>query len=275
MGALDLFRKIKACAICMQKNEGRLLQAWTLHHSNIFDAENVYILDNQSDDHNTKSVLEWAESCGVNVLRGFDNFEFKGIEVSNLIQKINGQYDWFLPLDADEFVGVYKSGLFSMDRQDILHELRFSDPSKIIRMSNYVWSIPNSLMGYYTEARKTVIPRDLNIRLDIGFHLYSWDPACPGDTVASELFQKSSLCFAHIHNKPYDELIRSAKLKLEKRVASFDRETLVNYKGAGNHLIKYFLMTRDEYESSFPQGKIPLGKAFFDAGLSLPFSLAS
>jgi len=261
--------------MCMQKNEGALIRTWILHHAQVFGAENVFILDNISTDKLTCDVLRWASSCGVNVIYGLENFEYKGREITKLINSQRERYEWFFPLDADEFVGVYRNGNFSMDRSIIHGELHMMDPNMIIRMSNYVWSIPKSPMGYYTEARKVIIPRAIDVPLDIGFHLYSWDPESVGNTVSDDLFQQSSIAYAHIHNKPYDKLIASAKLKLASRVKSFEVKDLKSYSGAGRHLIQYFLKNEDEYNSSFPTGTINLTQSFFDAGLTAPFSFYS
>ena len=263
---------MRVAAICMQKNESSLIETWVLHHANLFGAENVFVLDNQSDDLETCRVLKWAESCGVNVLYDFENFEFKGREVRSLINKHRAEYDWFVPLDADEFLGVFRNGSFAMRRSVVLSEFEMMRRDKIIRMSKYVWCIPRSPLGYFTEARKVIIPQPVDVPLDIGFHLYSWDEGSTGNTVADDLFQQSHLAYAHFHNKPYHKVIASAKLKLAARVPSFSAEDLNKYTGAGRHLIQYFNKTEDEYNKSFPSGTVNLTKAFFEAGLVAPFS---
>lgn len=264
--------KLQAAAICMQKDEGGLLRAWIIHHSNVFGAENVFILDNVSADRQTLAILDWAERCGVNVIRGVEQFERKGIEVTNLIDSLRGRYDWFVPLDADEFIGIYRNGKLCMERCAILSELRMLWSDKIVRMLHYIWSIPGSPLGYYTEARKVIVPSALQVRLDVGFHLFSWDPASYGNTVSDDLFQASNIAYAHMHNKPYEKLLEAARSKLSSRVTSFNKEDLETYSGAGKHLIRYFFMTKDEYESSFPLGTIDLERCFFEAGLGIPFS---
>lgn len=264
---------IKAAAICMQKNEGRLIQSWILHHSNLFGAENLYVFDNVSEDDHTKLVLSWASDCGVNVIYGVKDFETKGVQVRNKINSLRHQYDWFFPLDADEFLGIYRNGKFSLKRELLFSELEMMRDDKIIRMSNYIWSIPLSPMGYYTEARKVVIPKSVDVALDIGFHLFSWDRDSYGNTVSDDFFQPSNIAYAHMHNKPYDKLIKSARAKLSGRVNSFERRDLEKYSGAGRHLVQYFMMNEEQYNSRFPKGEIHLSKCFLDAGLVAPFSV--
>lgn len=266
--------KLRVAAICMQKNEGGLIRSWITHHANTFGAENVFVLDNVSMDAQTLAILDWAERCGVNIIWGIEEFARKGIEVNALIDSLRGKYDWFIPLDADEFVGVYRNNRLCMQRHAIMSELQMLCPDKLVRMSNYVWSIPGSPLGYYTEARKVIVPSALHVRLDLGFHLFSWEPGSYGNTVNDDLFQNSNLSYTHLHNKPYDRLLDSARSKLTGRVKSFDLKDLKEYSGDGRHVIRYFFMTKDEYENSFPLGTIDLERCFFDAGLCLPFSPA-
>lgn len=262
----------RVAAICMQKDEGELIRSWILHHANVFGAENIFVLDNVSEDVMTLAVLDWAERCGVNVIRRVEDFERKGIEVSNLIDSLRDQYEWFVPLDSDEFIGVYSDGKLSMERQAILSELQALQPDKIVRMGHYIWAIPGSSLGYYTEARKVIVPSSQKVQLDLGFHLFSWDASSFGNTVDDGLFQPANLCYVHLHNRPYEKALASARKKLARRVKSFSPEDLESYSGAGKHLVRYFFMTPEEYDESFPAGTVNVERCFFDAGLVQPFS---
>jgi hypothetical protein len=262
---------MRVCAIVMQKNEVPLLKTWYTYHARLLGARNLYILDNQSTDERTLRLLDAAEAAGVNVLRGFENFELKGVYVSKLIADLKEAYDVFFPLDCDECAGVLEGGTFRSDRASLLAELESAiEGPTFLRVSKSIWNVPYTAQGYRCAFMKIVVAGPMTIQLDLGFHLYDWVTRAP--TVDPALIRPSNLAYLHFHNRPFPELLRSARQKLSNRVAAFDRETLTAYQGAGKHLARYFTMSELDYMEGLEEPTVELGPHFAGLGLAVPFS---
>jgi len=112
----------------MQKNEDDLLVPWIQYHSELFGAENLYIYDNGSTSPAITQILSDAKLKGVNVYFEYsqkENFEGKGDILAEKIKQLDQLdiYDFFFPLDCDEFVGVMKGeDAPSFERSDIFSE---------------------------------------------------------------------------------------------------------------------------------------------------------
>lgn len=255
----------------MQKNEGPLLFSWLTYHISLFGAESIYLFDNMSSDFLTIECLDWAEAQGATIIRNCAEFEKKGVLVTDAIKQLAGKYDWFFPLDADEFITKKNGNLVSGKPEDIFEEINRMDKTKLVRIPHYFWNIPYSSDGYYTPAKKVMVPSGFNVKLDIGFHLFSWEKSKFGDTIDSALLQPTELCYLHFHNKPFPRVLDAARMKLAARLKGFTRNELNEYKGAGNHLCKYFLMSEVDYMEGFTKKEVTLNEAFASHGLSVPF----
>ena len=47
----------RVACVMMQKNEGELLRSWIEYYSHLFGRHNLFIYDNDSNDHLTVSIL--------------------------------------------------------------------------------------------------------------------------------------------------------------------------------------------------------------------------
>src|SRR5258705_9836916 len=99
---------MKIAAIVMQKNETGILAQWLAYYALLCDGyENLFIFDDSSTDEKVVRLLHGASAKGSNITWNSDrkwNLESKGNLVSNLMQELHPRYDWFLPVDCDEFV---------------------------------------------------------------------------------------------------------------------------------------------------------------------------
>ena len=263
---------MRLCAIMMQKDEGDLLKAWRTYHSLLLGVSNLYILDNQSHDERTLTELDAAEAAGVHVIRGIAEYRKKGEVVSELICELTDDYDCFFPLDCDEFVGVIKQEAFSSEKDTLIASLHAAiERPCLLRVKKSIWNIPFSTGGYFKDMTKIVVAGLTNVRLDHGFHLYNW--STQKSTVDESLIRPCDIGYLHFRNRPFPELLQSARQKLKARgVPNFDRKTLERYKGGGRHLIQYFFMSDREYMEQLPRPTIDLKPYFDRAGLEVPFS---
>ena len=103
---------MKIACLMMQKNERILLEPWILYHGDLFGFENLFIFDNGSTDEIVITVLQKYEKRGVNINRAYNSksdFEGKGNLIADKIRSLDqcNYYDFFFPLDCDEFIACH------------------------------------------------------------------------------------------------------------------------------------------------------------------------
>lgn len=246
---------MKIACLMMQKNEGPLLQSWVDHHLKIFGPENIFIYDNGSTDAETKSALVSAAKLGVNVYYEFNtrkHFEDKGNLFTAKIHELelSGDYDFFFPLDGDEFLAVQTSeGVLSVEPEVIRDNLRPYLGSPDVLMIDSEYNNNPMARDYYKRRdiqRKCFFAKGACLLLDMGYH------NCKAQLSSAEV--KTPVVYLHFHNKSYDNYQRSAKEKMVGRVKDFSEETLKAHlaeRKIGFHVIPTLLMSRKEYESGF------------------------
>ena len=261
--------------ICMQKNEGMLLKCWILHHAKFFGISSLFIIDNGSTDPLTIDILSWASESGSTIINASSelDFEKKGDLVSNLIALKSSEYHWFAPLDCDEMLVLFGPNYsVTTECQAIKDEIeRLGNTcAQIARISQSLTNIPGTNLAYPLDIKKVLVKSGANVKLDMGFHMYSWHANADIDCGFS--FEQTSLGLIHFHNKPFDQLLQSAREKLKLRIQDFKDSTLKQYNGAGKHLVKYFFMSESEYLESLPIGSIDISPVFSNIEMDVPFS---
>lgn len=242
---------LQVACIMMQKNEGALLSAWIEHHAKIFGISNLWIYDNGSDDSLTIGILSHYEHFGVNIIYDKKNnidFENKGNLVLQLIQFMDlfSIYDFFFPLDCDEFLGVRTSEKnFSVDPGSINKELdKYLKCTQILTIEGALVNQPESKNHFvFDEHKKCFFAMKTAESLDLGFHI--------GKSKYGGVETKTKIIYIHLHNKPFEKLIYSAREKLKFRVNVDDNVSLKNYSGPGHHLCSYFYMSEEDYKSKY------------------------
>jgi hypothetical protein len=250
----------------MQRNEAVLLTPWVLYHGHLFGFENLFIFDNGSDDPATREVLSNLSSqYRVNVdysKSATADFEQKGNIFIAKIQALeaSGEYDFFIPLDCDEFVSVGDPKTIPhFDSSHIQSELskHMRSPSALVIEGCLYNCYGREDYFYYLDVKKTFFAAGAAGSLDVGFH--------DGRSRVSDERESTRILLVHLHNKPFELLKQSAMQKLSGRVKDFDEETLRSYSGNGEHLVRYFFMNEEEYVNSFPKNSAILISEFAEA----------
>ncbi|PHQ64559.1 MAG: hypothetical protein COC10_00275 [Sphingobium sp.] len=264
----------------MQKNEEDLLGPWLRYHSELFGAENLYVYDNGSSSPVIAEILAEAAANGVNVYLEHSekaDFENKGNIVADKIKQLDllEEYDFFFPLDCDEFVGVLgDDGTASFRKQDIFDELEGVLGSKRVLFIDRGFDNHPERPGYFrlsTDVKKTFFAAHSCKSLDIGFH--------DGKSLHSEDRRHTRFVYAHYHSKPFEIVQRHTKEKLAGRMKDFSEESLKKYKedrGKGHHLVRFLLYPDAQaYYGSFKNELYSELVSFTETmrsyGISLPF----
>lgn len=238
---------MKIAVIMMQKNEDELVDKWADFHGALFGYENLYIFDNGSTSKICINKLKNLETLGCNINREYGttkDFEAKGDVIGSKIEELEtvGGYDFYFPLDCDEFLGVIGyNGKVSFNIEDIEAELSKYTESKevLLNKGQYLNSPVSKEYFRFVETRKCFFYKGNFKSLDIGFH---WGKNKHDDTEV-----RSNIIQVHFHQKPFDEIKKYALQKLSHRTDVTNLDKLKTYKGAGHHLVRYFFMNEFTY----------------------------
>lgn len=265
---------MSAAVLMMQKDEGQLLDDWLNYYNYIFGLDNLYIFDNDSEDPLTKEILfKWKDKgLKVEYCPGFESFQNKGMIILNKINNLGDKYDYYYPLDCDEFlVKFINTEVFEIEKGlEPKESSNFN--TKIFRIRHAIWNVPNSNLGYYTDMRKIIVKKDAALEyLDIGLHLFNFTDNTP--EIPAEEIEATQIGLIHFHNRPFNDLINKTKLKLMKRLNLNSPEEVDQYKGDGVHMIPYLKMSEKKYIDSL-NSKVcfDIGGEFYKHGLKVPFS---
>ncbi len=262
---------MKVACIMMQKNESVLLEPWILYHGLIFGFENLFVYDNGSSMPECIKIFEKYKVLGVNVNTDYltkEMFESKGRIFSKKINELdeNDSYDFYFPLDCDEFVVVEESeGCISIDATAIFKELEnYINSTFPLNISAAYDNNAVNKDCFYRSAgqRKTFFAKNSCLSLDLGFH--------EGKTKSGEKPIKTRISYVHYHYKPYDQYVFGAKQKLKGRIDSFDRDSLLKYskeKNPGHHLVGALLNGEDAYYLSHYKRLIRNRESYYDLQL--------
>ena len=237
-----------AC-IMMQKNEDLLIELWLLHHAELFGFENLYVYDNGSTSSHVVGVLRRYEVIGVKVFWDRStprDFDLKGWIIGDLIKEleIEKKYDFYFPLDCDEFVALAEEGGFTASRNKVLAFLRSRKGcSRVLRVSHCLMNVAGSLDVFgIVGHQKSIVPAGHFRSIDHGFH--------EAELESGKAFYNTPIVHIHMHNKPFAILLEHAKDKLRPYVDVDDQDALRDFNGVGAHLKKYFFDYEVAYKSS-------------------------
>lgn len=246
---------MRIACLMMQKNERDLIKPWIIYHANLFSLSNLYIYDNGSTDSETLATLKHYEKLGLNIDYTFStkqDFEQKGKIISSRIHdlEIRNQYDFFFPLDCDEFIACLdQNEQINLDLESIKNTLStFKEDPRTLAIQRAYDNSPIHIDYYLPreDQRKCFFARGACDDLDIGFH--------QGKAKTTTEQTKTPIIYFHFHHKPYDEFKNSSLEKLSGRVSNFSREALSAHfqeKKPGFHLIPRLLMSEKEYNKQF------------------------
>ncbi|MGI4745029.1 MAG: glycosyltransferase family 2 protein [Janthinobacterium lividum] len=245
-----------AC-ILMMKNEQTLAEPWLLYHADLFGLENLYVFDNGSTDIHSLSLLKKYEEKGLNVDRFFKTpiaFTNKGEILGQLIKALEGlnKYDYFVPLDCDEFIMLRDSALedgytCSKDRIIGYFDSIGADEGRVLLVNENLMNI----LGRTGEFRralysKTIYPKGAFVEMDHGYH--------GGISSRAPGYREIDIVYAHFHFRPYEELVQFAREKLRMTLTDAqidDKLWLSSFKGPGFHMVGYLTGNAESYYSQF------------------------
>ena len=244
---------MKVACIMMEKNENLLLTNWIRYHGALFGYENLYIFDNGSDNTEVKEALcRLGPQYNLNIDYSRTtkaDHEAKGDIVVQKIRELeaSSDYDFFLPLDCDEFVCVQNGDDLLFSKEAVTDELarHRSSPDALKIRGCFYNCYGRKDYYYYLDVPKTFFATGAAGSLDVGYH--------DGKSRLSPNGTPTGIQLMHLHNKPFRTLKAHAEIKLKGRVASMEPADLKAYHGPGEHLIRYFFMTEEEYLDSFPK----------------------
>ena len=237
-----------ACAV-MQRDEDLVLDGWCRYHGSLFGYENLYIFDNGSTNSVVLDALTKYHRLGCSVVTehvGPRGFEDKGEIIGRLFHQLRseGSYDFFLPLDCDEFISVLQGPAVSFQKKDIEAQLsRFIGCPDTIKIIDEFANSPQ-YPGYFLRkpANKTAYAAQSFQKLDHGYHH-------PG-TATGEMVP-SSLVHIHFHNKPFERTLADARRKLIGHGVDVNDIAVIENLKHSTHLISYFKMTEVDFYKSF------------------------
>lgn len=96
----DLKAKVKV--FLFQKDEEEVLSDWLQYYSYMFGAENLVVIDHESQSQDVCRLLELYRLCGAEVITFSGSFERKHAVLTKEMLKHKNTF--LLPLDADEFI---------------------------------------------------------------------------------------------------------------------------------------------------------------------------
>ena len=267
-----------AC-IVMLKNERTLTPRFLAYHVALFGAENIYVFDNGSTDSDIGTELSKFEMAGGHVYRDFttsDDFHRKGTIIGDLIKLLDAeqQYDFYIPLDCDEFVVLRTRDGYTANPEAIhIYLDQFRGDRRILHVTQNLSNLLGTPDTFrVAEYSKTIWPREVFLHMDHGYHTGL-------DRNDTSPYVVCDIVYAHFHYRPYEEVIEFAKQKLRVALTDAqieDRSTLSAFRGIGWHMTQYILDGPDAYYAQFrnPGAGLSfpgLGARFQSIGIDAPF----
>lgn len=105
------YRSNKATGVlvlCQTKNDGDIIDDWVRYHLHCFGPKSVCVVDDGCTDNTLDVLSGFGDQIYVKTAFGSKSVGWGERKIENLnavIHEYRDEYDFFLPLDADEFVG--------------------------------------------------------------------------------------------------------------------------------------------------------------------------
>lgn len=267
------FRMPRVACLMMQKDEGELLRTWIEYHRGIFGKDNLFIYDNASTDVHTLNILKKYSGMGYSIDYQFTHNEAhlqKGKIFGNKIMQLEDldNFDFFIPLDCDEFFVLRKDLGITTNKEEIHAELdALMDRDEVLSIDTAFYNIPNR-PDYFLRwsHRKTFFRSGTFGSMDAGFH----------EGTSRKKLGRYETLFAHMHfhHKPYDILVEHAKNKLRPTIDP-DNQAELNDPKNRNRLTDFITQGEDVYMERFQNYTgihLPEFQRFIrNTGIQLPF----
>lgn len=249
---------MRIACIMMQKNEASLVWPWIRYHAELFGADNLYILDNGSSHDSVLHCLQEAVGFGVHVDKRYrrqEDFNRKGEIITELIQGLDteGRYDFYLPMDCDEFVACEINGGLSLAKEDILATLTPHQSSQdVLMISHKLHNNPYRLNEFSLNlsSKKCFFAKNACEWLDKGYH--------HGRSKNGGAQIATSIVYVEFHYRPYRSQRDANRQKLKGLVPDFSRRSLKIYadkRRSGFHCARELLLSEYGYVKQFTEAK--------------------
>jgi len=221
-------KRFRVACLMMHRDEGDLLRPWVMYHAALFGIENLYIFDNGSSSLSVRSELAALELEGAIVDRSngkTEDYRRKGQIIGSQIRFLEGQYDFFIPLDCDEFVVVRTGDRSIACDPDAVHAAleELAGEKRALQVDAAFWNILNSPEWFWCWSyRKVFFAKDSFLSTDHGHH--------NGRTKEGGILH-TNFAYMHYHHKPYELMVEHAKNKLRPFVDVENREALERFDG--------------------------------------------
>lgn len=241
--------------IMMQKNEVVLLEPWIRYHASLAGIENLFIFDNGSTEPLVHRVLRRAEIEGAQVFRQYSrsrDYLHRGEIVGDLIKKLDREspYDFYFPMDCDEFIACDSATGPAVEKQDIFAGLLpYRDRQEVLTISHKYVANPCRKDWYsiMTTSEKCFFTKDSCAWLDGGFHR--------GRSKFTDEREVTGIVYVEFHFRPYRSHRFFCRQKLATRsLADYSRKSLKAYadrRGSSHHCAADLLQGKYDYLQKF------------------------
>ncbi|GBQ85476.1 hypothetical protein AA0535_0772 [Asaia krungthepensis NRIC 0535] len=233
-----------------------MLMAWLSYYGRLFGFPNLTVFDNGSRDPLTLHLLAHARRCGATVRYDRNDpgdFHAKGLHFAEQIRAWDkdGDYDFALPVDCDEFLVVVDDEGLSTHRARIMQEFAaHRDEKRALRIGVSLFNMP-SRPGWFAvdpEFVKGCLPANSVAVIDNGQH-NPCSRLAPGHAL-------TRFAYLHWHNHDFTEMRERARRKLDNSLLDpTDRAALLRYASIpnlpGRHLVDLLLEDEAHYLSRY------------------------
>jgi glycosyl transferase family 2 len=263
----------RVACLMMQRDEDDLVRPWILYHAKLFGYSSLYIFDNGSSSLPLIQQLQEWERIGVNVYWEYStpaDFNHKGDILGQAIKRLAGQYDFFIPLDCDEFFVAGAEKEISCESAVIFEALAdLLSQQAALRVTTAFYNILNHPDWYWRWPYKKTFFRDGTFSFMChGYH--------EGRSLNNEVTE-TRFAYMHYFHKPYSLMVQHAKNKLRPFVDVEDRSALETYRGPNHHCKNVILESSAIYEGRFGHSSgvyLPaFGNVLRSVGADIPFRI--
>jgi hypothetical protein len=239
----------RVACLMMLKDEGELLRTWIEYHGRLFGRHNLFIYDNASTDPHTLAILRKYGDYGYSINRQFSDPNAhlrKGHIFGGMISALEatGHFDFFLPIDCDEFFVLREGNGITTLPAAIHAELdSLREQEQVLFLDTAFYNMLGRPEHYFKWShRKNFFRSGTFGTMDAGFH----------EAQARTASGRHDTRFAHMHyhHKPYAVLVEHCKNKLRPAINPDDEAQLHDPRNK-NRLTDLITQGEDAYMAKF------------------------
>lgn len=194
--------------LTMVKDEIDIVKDWVLYHGSIFGYNNLYIIDNYSQDGTYNMLIDLKNKYGINVFQ-YKDYKKKG-EYMTAFLKIFSKNEFTFPIDIDEFIVLYdkQSNVVSCDNNDIFKYINSLPKLNAYKM-NYIFAKILIDNGYDRAAVDCKFGSylDYGIKAKTFFHSSLFKGKIDhGNHFQTNNFLLTNLCLVHYHYRNLEQM---------------------------------------------------------------------